>query len=393
MAKKATKRGNNEGTITRRKDGRWEARVSLGRDATGKIQRITLYGKSRQEVSAKLAKALHDRQQGTLVKPHKQTLGDWLEIWLEQYKRPSIRAITFDTYAMIMQRHLKPTLGYIALRDLQPDHIQSYRNIKTQEGLNARTIRLHCVLLSNALAQAEKNQLVVRNVCRLVDPLRQTRKEMETLTVEQVTGQLLPALQSDRLYAAYLTLFMVGLRRGELLGLRWKDVDVTAGVLHVRQTLVRIYNRDEGEGRKTRLDFQEPKSEKSRRSVPIPDACLAALKRHKAHQAEEKLLLGQEYLDQGLVFAQADGTPIDPRSMNLYFTQALQRSGLSGIRLHDARHSFATWMLEQGVSPKVVQTMLGHSSIGVTLDVYSHVSLELEKQAAAKLNAVWTGGN
>ena len=158
------------------------------------------------------------------------------------------------------------------------------------------------------------------------------------------------------------------------------------------QILVRIYNRDAtGEGRKTRLAFHEPKTEKSRRAVPIPDACLAAIKRHKAHQAEERLLLGQGYKDHGLVFCQAEGTPIDPRSMHRYFAQALERAGLPAIRLHDARHTFATWMLEQGISPKVVQTMLGHSSIRITLDVYSHVSLELEKQAAAKLNAALTG--
>jgi integrase len=125
--------------------------------------------------------------------------------------------------------------------------------------------------------------------------------------------------------------------------------------------------------------------------MPIPAACLAALRQHRAHQAEEKLLLGPGYQDHGLVFAQADGGPIGPRSMHRYFTQALQRAGLPAIRLHDARHTFATWMREQGVSPKLVQTMLGHSSIRMTLDVYTHVSLDLEKQAAATLNAAFTG--
>ena len=215
---------------------------------------------------------------------------------------------------------------------------------------------------------------------------------MRTLTVAQVTTQFLSTLHGNRLYAAFLTLFMVGLRRGELLGLRWQDIDLNAGVLHVRQTVGRIYNRDTNSQRKTQLVFSEPKTEKSRRTIPIPDACLAALKQHKAHQAEEKLLLGQAYQDHGLVFAQADGTPIDPHSLNLYFSQALRQAGLPPIRLHDARHTYATWMLEQGISPKVVQTMLGHSSISVTLDIYSHVSLDLERQAAAKLNAALMGG-
>jgi integrase len=187
-------------------------------------------------------------------------------------------------------------------------------------------------------------------------------------------------------------LFMGGPRRGELLGLRWQDLNLSAGVLHIRQTLGRVYTWDNTSTRKTRLVFSAPKTDKSRRTIPLPEACVTALRLHRARQAEEKMLLRQGYQDHGLVFAQADGTPVDPHSLNGYFSQALKRAGLPPIRLHDARHTYATWMLEQGVSPKVVQTMLGHSSIAVTLDIYSHVSLELETQAAAKLNAALSSG-
>ena len=187
--------------------------------------------------------------------------------------------------------------------------------------------------------------MTTRNVSRLVEPPRQTRREMRTLAVGQVTTQLLPALKGQRLYAAFLTLFMMGLRRSELLGLRWQEVDWKAEVMHIRQTLVRVKNHEIG---RTQLVFQEPKTEHSRRTIP--------------------------------------------RNLNLYFSQALQRADLPAIRLHDARHTYATWLLEQGVSPKVVQTMLGHSSITMTLAIYSHVSLDLEKQAAAKLDAALTSG-
>jgi integrase len=307
MAKK-TKRGNNEGTITRRHDGRWEARLSFGRDATGKVKRITLYGKTRQEVADKLMKALHNKQQGTFVTPHKLTLGDWLETWLQEYKLPSIRPNTYDSYEMVIRRHVNPALGHITLRDLRPDHLQRYYNEKKQQGLDASTIGQHHKIISSALKQAEKNLLIPRNVCRLTEVPRQTRKERKTLTIGQVMTQFLSALQGDRLYAAFLTFFTVGLRRGELLGLRWQDIDLNDGVLHVRQILVRINNRGaKGEEKKTCLVFKEPKTEKSRRSVSIPGVCLDALKRHKAHQAEEKLLLGPDYQDNGLVFAQADG--------------------------------------------------------------------------------------
>jgi integrase len=336
-------------------------------------------------------KAQHELARGVFVAPHQQTLGEWLQTWLAEYKRPRIRAITYDAYAMIIRRHLTPVLGHIALKDLRPEHVQRYQNDKVAQGLDARTIRLHRIILSNALAQAEKNGLVVRNVCRLVDAPRQTRREQSTLTIAQMTTQLLPALQGDRLYAAYLTLFMVGLRRGELLGLRWQDVDLATGVLHVRQTVGRVYDRDATGPSKTKIIFSESKTEKSRRTIPIPEACVAALRQYRARQAEEKLKLGQAYEDAGLVFCQLNGKPIDPRNMNLYFSQALKRAGLPSIRLHDARHTFATWLLEQGVSLKVVQTLLGHGSIAVTADIYSHVNLELEKQAVAKLNAALTG--
>jgi integrase len=182
---------------------------------------------------------------------------------------------------------------------------------------------------------------------------------------------------------------MIGLRRGELLGLRWQDVDWQAGVLHIRQTLARVKNHETG---RTQLVFQEPKTKHARRTIPIPEGCLTALRQHRGQQSEERLLLGQAYEDHGLVFCGPGGRPLDPRTLNRYFSQALKRAALPSIRLHDARRTFATWLLDQGVSPKVVQTMLGHSSIAVPLDIYSHVSLDLEKQAAAMLNAALASG-
>ena len=211
-------------------------------------------------------------------------------------------------------------------------------------------------------------------------------------TLDQVAAKLLPAIAQDRLFAAIFLAFRTGLRRGELLALRWKDIDLKAGVLHVRQTLVRVTNHgaraDEG---RTRLMFQEPRTPQSRRTVPIPEECLAALKQHKARQTEQKLLLGQAYQDHGLVFCQADGKPMDPRNFLRSFEGMIERAGLPPIRFHDARHTFATLMLELGESPKTVQTMLGHSRVAIILDIYSHVSLELEKKVAAELNAALTG--
>jgi integrase len=216
-------------------------------------------------------------------------------------------------------------------------------------------------------------------------------RKMRPLNLEEVK-QLLTVVKEDWLFPAIFLELGTGIRRGELLGLRWRDLDLDTGLLKVRQTLVRVGNHDATNGgRKTRLIFQEPKTNPSRRTIPIPEDIIEELKRHKAQQAQEKLLMGQAYEDYGLVFCQANGQPIDPRNFTRYFERLLKQAGFPHMRFHDGRHSFATLMLELGESPKVVQTLLGHTKIATTLDIYSHVSLDLEKKAAARLNAVLRG--
>ena len=359
------------------------AQMTVGRNPqTGQLKRATFYGKTRKEVADKLANAQSDQHQGIFVAPNKVTLGEWLDTWLQDYKKTTLRPTTYDSYEMVVRHHIKPTLGPLLLRDFRPEHLQRYYNDKIQSGLDARTIKLHHKVLSNALLQGEKNQLVLRNVCRLVEPPRQTRKEMQTLTLEQITTQLFPAIKEVRFSAAIHLAFTTGLRRGELLGLRWKDVDLRTGVINVRQAVTRVKDHDTG---RTYLDFCEPKTPQSRRSIPLTGASILELKRHKIRQTEERLLLGPGYADHDLVFCREDGKPVDPRTLNNHFTKAIKKAGLPHIRLHDARHTFATLLLEQGVAAKVAQTILGHGSIAMTLDTYSHVSTDLEKQAVAKL--------
>jgi integrase len=389
----AKKRGNNEGTIVKRTDGRWVASITIGRDqATGKLKRAWFYGKTRQDVAGKLAKALMEKGHGTFVAPHKLTLGAWLDTWLTEYKQPKLKPVTLDSYEMLIRCHLKPALGHLPLRDLRPEHLQRFYNDRGEQGLSARTVRYCHTLLHGALAQAVKNGLVARNVSELTELPRRVKKEMQTLPLEHLKTHLLPVLAEDRLGAAIFLAFATGLRRGELLALRWQDVDLQAGVLHVRQTLARVRNHHAtGKEARTRLQMQDPKTASSKRTVPIPPGCLAALKRHKAGQAEDRLMLGQGWQDTGLVFCRLDGKPCDPTEFTRHFGRVLRRAALPAIRLHDARHTFATLMLELGESPKTVQTMLGHSSVAITLDIYSHVSLELETRAAARLNAALMG--
>lgn len=184
--------------------------------------------------------------------------------------------------------------------------------------------------------------------------------------------------------------FGTGLRRGEILAARWSDVDLDTGVLHVRQALSRVRNRGNGT-RKTHLEFHEPKTDSSRRTIPIPSDIIEELRHHKSRQAQERLLLGQAYQDHGLVFCEPDGRPIDPRTFTRRFDALLKQAGLPHFNFHSARHAYATIALELGESAKVVQSNLGHSKISTTLDTYSHVSLDLQRQAAARMNEALRG--
>lgn len=382
-------RGSGEGCISRRKDGSWCAVVTTGRNPeTGKLKRQFFYGKTRQEVAEKLNKALNDLRQGTFVEPSKLTVGEWLDTWLVEYKKPELRPTTYDSYEVMVRVHLKPAIGGLKLKDLRPEHLQHLYNEKAKSGLSATTVRYIHAVIHQALKQAVRNQLVVRNVAEATTLPRQQKKEIHPLTLEQVK-QLFAAVEQDRLFPAIYLELSTGLRRGELLGLRWQDVDLKAGTLTVKQGLVRIRNHEaHGDERKTRLIFQEPKTASSRRTIPLPEDALAELRRWKARQNQEKLMLGPAYQDNGLMFCQEDGKPIDPRNFTRHFDVMLKRAGIPHIRFHDARHTFATILLELGEHPKVVQEILGHSKIAVTLDTYSHVSLDLTRQAAAKLNQV-----
>jgi len=216
------RRGNLEGNILRRKDGRWMAQLGVGWDpATGKRTRLTFYGRTRQEVVKKLARAQSDVSRGTFVAPHKLTVGEWLTTWLRDYKRPSVRPVTYDSYAMLIRVHLAPALSAIALKDLRPDHIQRLYNAKRAAGLSARTVRYIHNVLHGALRQAMKNQLVVRNVSEATTPPTGKPRTMRPLSLAEVK-HFLSTIREDRLFAAMYLALGTGLRRGELLGLRWK---------------------------------------------------------------------------------------------------------------------------------------------------------------------------
>jgi integrase len=332
------RRGNNEGTIVRRKDGRWMASMTIGRNpTTGKLKRAYFYGKTKQEAADQLAHALSDLGRGSFITPHKLTVGQWLETWLQDYKQSKVRPLTFDNYERIVRCHLMPVLGHLTLKELRPEHVQRAYNERLQAGIAAGSIRVMHAVLHGALKQALKNQLVLRNVTEAAAPPSARTRTMHPLSLQEVRD-LLSSIAEHRLFPAVLLGLGTGVRRGELLALRWQDVDLQRGLMYIRQTLARV--RVHGirqDHKKTQLIFQEPKTEQSRRTIPIPADILEELQRHKARQAQERLLLGQAYKDYGLVFCSAIGTPLEPVDFYRRFVRLLRQAGLPARRFHDAR--------------------------------------------------------
>ena len=273
---------------------------------------------------------------------------------------------------------LKPALGHIELRTLMPQHIQSMIGSKVTAGLSPRTIRGIRAVLRSALSDAVKWRTLTFNAAKAVSLPRTQRVETRVFTPEQARA-FVAAAEADRLGPLFLVALAVGLRLGEALGLRWKDVNLERRELHVRQALQRVGKE---------LRFVEPKSEQSRRTISIPDFAAAVLKRHRTTQLEERLKAGSRWTDSGLVFSSTIGTPLDERNVRRAFNTILKGADLPRIRNHDLRHTCASLLLVQGVHPRVVMETLGHSQISLTLDTYSHVLPALQHEAARQMDSL-----
>jgi len=373
------KRGRNEGTIYQRSDGRWCAAVDLGWE-NGKRKRKYLYGSTRAEVAEQMTKVLREKAQGLPVSVERQTVGHFLEDWLEQSVRPRVRPRTFESWRLIVRRHIVPALGSLSLQKLSPQNVRTLLNRKLADGLSAQTVRHIRTVLRRALGEAVKFGLIVRNSAALVDGPRIPHHEIHPFTPEEAR-RFLDAARGERLEALYSVALAVGVRRGEALGLRWQDVDFDRRVL----TAVQRVNG--------KLRFLEPKTERSRRTLSVPDTVVAALRTHRIRQLEERLAAGRRWQDFGLVFATRVGTPLEPRNVHRDFKRILVKAGVPDQRFHDLRHAAASLLLAQGVSPRVVMELLGHSRIGITMDTYSHVIPSLMREAADKMDQILAGGS
>ena len=366
------------GHIARRGQNSWAVVLYIGRDPqTGKPKQKWFSHKTRREAEVHLAQLLSQVHGGGMLPDTKIRVGEFLEQWLRDYVEMNVATTTKAIYEEVVRLHLAPTLGHLPLQRLSPVAIQSHLSGKSQGGLSQATVHKIYRVLREALGHAVQWGLLSRNPCEGVKPPRLRRSEMRVLDEEQVRLFLGEAKRSSRYYALYLTALLTGMRLGELLGLRWKDVDLTLGVISVQQIFYRLGKQQ---------IFKEPKSAMSRRTIALSPLLVEELNKLRSQQEDHRRLLGDGYKDHQLVFCQSDGRPLHAHNLTQRdFRRVLERAGLPHIRFHDLRHSHATHLLRQGVPPKVVQERLGHSNPAFTLAVYSHVLPGMQEDAVRAL--------
>jgi integrase len=375
--KPAPKRGNGLGSITHRADGRIVVRVTLPDGG-----RISRYAKTQTEAEKLLRTLLVERDRGQLVAAPNQTLADYLAAWLRDVVTPTVRESTAARYGQIVRHHLAPSLGRHRLDRLTAPVVAAHYR-KLGESLSPAMVGAVHQVLHRALEHAVRWELVPRNVCDLVDPPRAVSPEMRALSPVEAR-RLLEAATGDPLEALYVLALTTGMRQGELLGLRWADLDLDSGVLDVRRTLSRV----QGAG------FVEsaPKTAKGRRTIALTPLAVDALGRHRVAQAEARLLAGDSWADRDLVFCTRGGTPIEAQNLRARsFAPLLSAAGLPAIRFHDLRHSAASLLLELGTHPKIVQELLGHANVNITLNTYSHARPTLQVDAVNRLGDLLGG--
>ncbi len=371
-----TRRANGEGSVYKRGDGIWTASLTY-RDEQGQSKRRVVYGRSQAEARAKMKEARQRLDDGAPVKDTAMTLAVWLDEWISKALAASDRKqATKDLYASIARSHLTPVLGKTTLDKLRPSDVEALIVRKRDAGLSASTVRTIYTVLRAALDVAVRDGLVRRNVAEAVKRPTVERTDAVYLSAEQAQ-QLLTVLLGDRLEALYRLLLATGLRRGEALALQWQDVDLDVGSVRVRWTLSRTSRG---------LEIGEPKTERSRRTVPLPRSAVETLRAHRLRQTTDRLAAGPAWTDAGLVFTTEVGTALEPRNVLRRFDALARKAGLEGVHLHTLRHSAASFLLAAGTHTKVVQEHLGHSSYAITADIYSHVAPAQAREAADRLD-------
>lgn len=372
------KRANGEGTICKRSDGLWTAAITIGRDEkTGKLIRKYVYGKTKTEVQEKKAALLETNKGLSYIDADKITVAQWLEKWLHVYARTRVRQNTLEGYQFIVTNHVVPAVGTTKLSKLQATQIQAMINNILDNGGSPRLAEFSFAVLRAAIRQALKEELIYRDPTLAVSLPKKKKKEVVPLTDEQWTALLATAAKPTFIfwYPALLLEWGTGIRRGELVGLRWSDIDFKRQTIFICRAAITT---------KDGPKISEPKSQKSRRAIPIPATVVTELKKHKARQAAMRLK-AKTWEDNDLVFPTRFGTLQDPCVVTRRFSRLVKAAGIPHISFHDLRHDHASRLFAQGEHPRDVQDRLGHSSITLTMDTYTHAMPGRQENIAGRL--------
>lgn len=381
----------------KRKDGNWYVVLELDRERGKRKQKWISVRKelglnkkaTRSQAEELLIKKLRELQQGIYFDPEDMTVAEFLDRWMETYGETNLKKNTYNGYESFIRLHIKPEIGSILLSKLKPAHLQNFYSKKLkkgradgkQGGLSARSVRYIHMILREALSHAVKWEVIPRNVAEAVTPPKEEKSRARTWTKEEAQA-FLRAVSGHRLYPLYLLAISTGMRRGEILGLRWQDIDWNKGVISISQAAVAT---------KEGLVIGDTKTDASQRTVAIPPSVLEALKLHRQRQREEAMVLGKPEITKGLIFTSQKGTPINPSNLIRHFKNIISKTNLPQLTFHDIRHTHATIMLQNGVHPKIVSERLGHSRISTTMDIYSHVMPDMQADAALKFEECFLG--
>lgn len=377
------RRFNGDGTMRKRPDGRWEGRSSIGIDPeTGKQQQRSVYAKTEKELRSKMKSALKEWEERKSLprlpaEQEKITFGEWLDIWLNDYKKNSVRPSTYISYQNAIENHIKPAMGKIKLRELRPEQIQRFLNTQQKsgnaktdhEGLASWTVLKLKNVINGSLKQALRGGLILRNPTEAIIPPKLQQKDIRILSVDE-QEKFMQALEGHRLETFFKLALATGMRRGELLALTWDNVDFDNRTISILHSASRQLNHETG---KTEIVLIDPKTQTSRRQIPMLSSVASILARHYARQQSEKRSFGKGYNPNNLVFCSNVGTFLEPRRINTTLEKLIKKAEIEPINFHALRHTFATRAMENGIHPKIVQSLLGHANYYLTMDVYTHV--------------------